>query len=311
MLMIDDIYEPTATTVPVLRYVVAIAAHGHFGRAAEACGIAQPTLSAQIRKWEQRLGLQVFERGNDGSRVTEAGRPVVARAREALAALAAVEEAARGGGDPLQGDLRCGMIPTVAPYLLPHLLPSLERDLPGLSLDIRELQTGQILRELQDHRLDCAILARLEGTQTFASALCYDEDFWLACPHDDPMNAKERIGPGDLLHDRMLLLQEGHCFRDQALDLCGARADHPQVRCQASSLDTLCQLVAAGYGCTLLPALAIRPDETRFHVRRLSLRGARRQIDLIWRPSDPRSTAFHRFAKAVHSAVSFRPSAGG
>ena len=297
----SPVFDPRATAVPVLRYLVALADHLHFGRAAAAANVSQPTLSALVAQWEKRMDCVVFERDPRGVRVTPAGERVVAAARAALAAIQAVELAAVEGKPPFFGPLRLGVIPTVGPYALPYVTAALEASFPDLEAPIREGTTAELLAALESGRLDVAMLAVLPGMEErFVVEVLYEEPFLVALPRAHRLAQQERIEAGDLLPERLLLLDEGHCLREQALAVCQRQQAHavagPDYR--ATSLETLRHIVAAGGGVTLLPALAVRPDEPRLAVRPMGDEAFRR-IGLIWRTSDARGDAYRLLAGPI------------
>ena len=296
--MVDAIYDTKATTIPVLRYLVAVAEHRHFGRAAAACGVAQPTLSAQLATWEKRLGIQVFDRDHHGVRVTPAGERVVTAARAALAALRAVEDAAGAAQPPFFGPLRLGIIPTIAPDLLPWFTRALEREHPDLDLRLREATTAELRALLDAGAIDVAVVALLPGMEGHA---LYREPFLAALPRGHRLAAEERIDASALTGERLLLLDEGHCLRGQALDLCG-RVQTGGTDVRATSLATLRRLVGAGLGTTLLPALAVDPDDRSITCR--PLEGApSRTIGLLWRPGDARADAYRLLGGLIRKAA--------
>ncbi len=291
---IDPIYDPKATTLPVLRYVVALAEHRHFGRAAAAASISQPTLSALVARWEAQMQCRLFERGAGGVQPTPAGERVIAAARIALAAIEAVETAAIAAKPPFYGPVRLGVIPTVAPYALPIVTRALEKVFPTLELPIREGMTAELLGALDTKRLDVALIAETAGmTERYAIDALYDEPFLVALPRGHRLGARSTIAPDDLAHERLLLLDEGHCLRDQALALC-QRASPPASGAdyRATSLETLRQIVASGAGVTILPALAVGEDDRRLVLRPLSGEPAQRTIVLAWRRDDPRAEGY-------------------
>lgn len=309
MATIDSIYDPRATSIPALRYLVAVAQHRHFGRAATACRVSQPTLSAVLAQWERRMRLRVFERGQGGVCVTAAGERVVAAARAALVALEGVESAARSATPPFWGPVRLGVIPTVAPYLLPLAAPALERAWPDLELPVREATTDELLAGLARGTLDVALLALLpQWPATVAHEPLYHEPFLLAVPrgHRLASAAAGRRGAlaDDLAGERVLLLDDGHCLRGQALAACRLRDADPRAGAdyRAASLETLRELVALGMGVSLLPALAARPDP---RIRLLPLREpeAGRDVVLAWRAGDPRAEAYRLLAAPIRRAL--------
>jgi LysR family hydrogen peroxide-inducible transcriptional activator len=285
-------------SVRQLECAVAVADALHFGRAARACAVTQPALSAQIASLESELGVVLFERSRRGARLTPAGERVVERARSALRALDEVSDAARGAAEPLTGPLHLGVIPTLAPYLLPRWLPVVRRKHPRLQLFLHEDQTARLVQQLLAGELELLLLALpVEGAGIDALPL-FDEPFLLAVPAGHRL-ARERERPvreAELAREPVLLLEDGHCLRDQALAVCrhaGAR-EAEQVR--AASLTTLVQMVANGLGVTLIPESAV-PVETR-GARDLAVLSFRapapgRRIGLAWRRGSPRSAEFH------------------
>jgi LysR family hydrogen peroxide-inducible transcriptional activator len=287
------IFDPRATGIPVLRYLVAVAEQGHFGRAAAACRVSQPSLSALIAQWERRMRCKVFERGARGVRVTPAGVRIIAAARDALAAIAAVEAAAGEAKPPFFGPVRLGVIPTVGPYALPFAVPALQRAFPDLELPIREGTTSDLLADLDAGRIDVALLAILPGMDARYTVLAlYAEPFLAAMPRGHRLASQMDVDPAALSDAGLLLLDEGHCLREQALEACRYRAPAlVGADFRATSLETLRQIVASGGGVTLLPALAAGEDDRRLVLRPLR-GGAGRNIGLVWRPQDPRSDAY-------------------
>lgn len=286
-------FDPRATTLPVLRYLVAAAEHRHFGRAAAAANVSQPTLSALIAQWEKRMRCVVFERGPRGIAVTPAGERVVAAARRALDAIAAVEQAATEARPPFFGPLRFGVIPTVGPYALPGVTAALARAFPDLDAPIREGTTAELTAALDAGRLDVALLAILPGmAERYEAQPLYDEPFFVALPRGHRLARQPRIAAAELATERLLLLDEGHCLREQALSVCNRRPEPgvgPDYR--ATSLETLRHIVAGGAGVTLLPALAVEDDDRRLVTRPLA-DDASRTVGLIWRRNDPRAEAY-------------------
>lgn len=275
-------------TLRELQYLVALADHGHFGRAAEACHVSQPTLSTQLKKLEDSLGVTLFERTNKALKITAVGEEIVARARQMLSSSDAIVALARGDMEPLSGSLSLGIIPTLSPYLLPWLLTPLQTAYPKLQLAVHEDLTDNLLDALKHHRIDAALIALPAADDELESVALFDEPFRLACPSGHPLALVSEISLSDLHRADLLLLTDGHCLRDQALDVCGfprgsAEADSTDFR--ATSLETIRQLVTAGMGITLLPALALSErDERVFAVRKLA-HDASRRIGLVWRKS--------------------------
>ncbi|ACI97877.1 LysR substrate-binding domain-containing protein [Rhodospirillum centenum] len=284
----------TAITLRQLRYLVALADTLHFGRAAAACHVSQPSLSAQIQQLESLLGTALVERTKHRVLLTPAGKDTVRRARDVLAAVDDMSQMARAAGRPLCGALRLGVIPTIGPYLLPGVLPGLRRDYPDLRLYLREDLTERLLDRLRAGDLDAAVLALPVAEPGLETVDLFEEPFLVALPQNHPLSERTAVRQSDLSGEVLLLLEDGHCFRDQALDVCrlsGAREDPGFA---ATSLPTLVEMVAGGLGLTLLPARAaplltaagqvvLRPFVAPVPVRRVGLvwrRGSVREADL-------------------------------
>jgi LysR family hydrogen peroxide-inducible transcriptional activator len=286
-----------------LRYLVAVADHLHYGRAAAACNVSQPTLSTQLKKLEEYLGAALFERTNKSVHLTATGAEIVAHARRALAEADAILAVTRQRKGPLIGPLQLGIIPTLGPYLLPWLVPAARKSYPELRLVVHEDLTARLLEQLQLHRLDAAIVALPAAGEGWEVAPLFDEPFWLACPKDHPLAKRARVSEEDLQGQRLLVLAEGHCLRDQALAVCASAGAREAGRFQATSLNTLAQMVASGMGCTLLPALALGPKRHTSMVQRPVAGGVSRRLGLVWRRSDPKAGEFQAFAQLVRRAL--------
>ncbi|MGY2047453.1 LysR substrate-binding domain-containing protein [Methylobacterium sp. JK268] len=280
-----------------LEYVVAVADENHFGRAAERCAVSQPTLSVQVRKLEEALGITIFERTNRRVLLTPAGQAVVRQARAVLAeAQRLVLLAHEGHGAPLSGRLVLAAIQTLGPYLFPHVLRQIRQDFPQLSLALSEGRTAGILEGLREGRLDAALISLPIPEAGLTVAPLFREPFLLACPSDHAFAAGDPPRANDLAGPDLLLLDEGNCLRDQALAACGAGGTAGR---HATSLETLRSMVAAGAGYTLLPALAAPagPDPSGLTVcRRFGEDGPDRVIALAWRASDPRGDGMEQLA---------------
>jgi LysR family hydrogen peroxide-inducible transcriptional activator len=293
-----------------LRYLIAVAEQRHFGRAAEACAVSQPTLSTQLKKLEAFLGATLIERGGKTVTVTPMGEEIVALARQAVEQADAIVELARSRRDPLAGPLRLGIIPTLGPYLLPWIMAPLAARFPDLALIVHEDLTDNLIDRLRSHSLDAALLALPIPAGDLESLALFDEPFWLATPPGHPLAAAKTVRERDLLETNLLLLAEGHCLRDQALAVCGlaeqrsasSRPGATSGDLRATSLETLRQMVAAGYGCTLLPALAVQSGHhqaTALDTRPLDLPDAKRRIGLLFRKSFPRRQGLARLGAAI------------
>jgi LysR family hydrogen peroxide-inducible transcriptional activator len=290
-------------TLKQLRYVDALARIGHFGRAAEACAVTQPALSMQLRDLEASLGLALFERGARQVRPTAFGEQFVARTRDILRAVDELGDLARAAGQGLSGRLRLGVIPTVAPYLLPRLIGDLTRHHPELDLHLRETLTARLVQELAEGRLDAAIVALPVSEPGMEEVALFTEEFVLVRPLAE---AADPVPTPDRLREmRLLLLEEGHCFRDQALSFCKLQPAPPRELLDGSALSTLVQMVAAGIGVTLIPEMAV-PVETRsaeVSVVRFGVPRPERTIGMIWRRSTPLAAQLLDLAALVRSAA--------
>ncbi len=288
-----------------LQYLIAVAETHHFGKAAERCFVSQPTLSGQIKKLEQELGVVMFERTNRSVEITPAGEQILAHARLIMEQADAIRQLAKSYQDPVAGPLRVGAIPTISPYLMPLVLQPLQRQHPQMRLVISEEQTDTLLQRLHHHEIDAAILATDHPDSDFAVIPLYREPFWLAHPPKHPFYTKEEITQQDLDNTELLLLAEGHCLAQQAMELCHLNDRTQQqdmANLRASSLETLMQLVAAGYGTTLVPALALTGSWVSGRgviTRELDLPNSWRQISLYYRRSFPRGQALHSLAQII------------
>lgn len=270
-------------TLKQMRYFDALARHGHFGRAADICAISQPALSMQIRDMEETLGLALFERGARQVRLTAFGEQCLGRVRAILRSVDELGDLARASRDRLVGRLRIGVIPTVAPYLLPAIIGRLTAVNEGLDIHMRETVTPKLLAELAEGRLDCAILALPVSEPWLVETPLFSEDFVLVRPAADAANP---VPNRDMLREmRLLLLEEGHCFRDQALSFCQTGSALPRELLDGSSLSTLVQMVGAGIGVTLIPEMAVAVETRSAAVSVARFTGVQpsRQIGMVWR----------------------------
>lgn len=280
-----------------LRYFIAVAETLHFGRAAARCFVSQPTLSGQLKKLEGELGVALFERTNKSVAITPIGEQLLQHARASVAEADAMVELARSHRDPLAGALRVGAIPTLSPYLMPLILAPLRRDYPQMRLVLSEQVTEVLLQWLANREIDAALLATPVEDPALQSRDLFDEPFWLAHPRDSELYDHDEISQQDLDGLQLLLLADGHCLAQQVMEAC-----HMETRAAAgemadlgaASLETLLQLVGAGFGSTLIPALAVRGGwmtDTGVIARRLSLPNTWRRISMVWRRSFPRRQA--------------------
>lgn len=285
-----------------LRYLVALADQRHFGRAAARCFVSQPTLSAQLKKLEQSLGVQLIERAPNKVALTEAGEQIVARARRIIEASEELVALAAQGRDPLAGKLRVALLPTIGPYLLPHVMRALRKKLPRLELRLYEYQTAPMLERLREGELDLGIVALPVELAGLEARELYREAFTVALPERHRLAARDAVRAADLKGETLLLLEEGHCLRDQALEVCAGTGVSQREDFRATSLETLRQMVAAGAGVTLLPELASRGAygnargiELRPFVRPVPVR----HIGAVWRKTTPRRAAIDAVARLI------------
>lgn len=297
-------FSPHPFTLRQLQYVVAVADALSFRKAAEQCHVSQPSLSAQLAQLEEVLGVPLFERDRRRVLLTAAGKELVERARRLLVEADEFVEAARRAGDPLSGTMRLGVIPTISPYLLPVVAPALRKAYPRLSVLWREDKTEVLVRDLERGVLDAAIVALVDELGDVESAVIADDPFMLVTPKDHPLGAKKSdASPTELRGQDVLLLDEGHCFRTQALALCSKARAH-ELEFRATSLPTLAQMIAAGAGVTLLPRLAVSTEVNRsqLKVRAFSDPALKRTIAVIWRKRSPLAPALQQVASTVRDS---------
>jgi LysR family hydrogen peroxide-inducible transcriptional activator len=283
-----------------LQYLVALADHRHFGHAAAASFVSQPTLSTQIRKLEEELGVALVERAPRNVMLTPVGRDMAERARRVLADVAQMKEAARRTRDPEAGSVRLGIFPTLGPYLLPHVVPRLRARFPLLELLLVEEKSPILLERLHEGRLDAALLALPLHDESLHVEFLFEEPFLLAVPARHRLADAPSLALADLADERLLLLEDGHCLRDQALDVCRMAGIGEKSGFQATSLETLRQMVAANVGVTLLPMLAVQPPVARSDdIRLLPFTGTQpsRRIAMAWRRSSAMSAFLLQLAE--------------
>lgn len=288
-----------------LKYFDAVARSGHFGKAAEHCAVTQPALSMQVQELERTLGIQLLERGRNGVMLTEGGKEIAQRAARVLADVRDIVDVARRQGNVLSGPLGLGVIPSVAPYILPQLLPMIRDTFPDLDLHIRETQTQTLVNELADGQLDLLLLALPVEHPDVETVRLFDDRFLLAMATSHRMSNRVKATPDLLEDDRLLLLEEGHCMRDQALAFCNLRRIENINTFGASSLSTLVQMVAHGLGMTLLPELAVPLESRRgdIHLMRFADPEPQRVIGLAWRRSSPRKRHFAELGQMISAAA--------
>lgn len=292
-------------TLTELRYVVALARERHFGRAADKCAVSQPTLSVAIKKLEDELGIILFERAPNEVRTTEVGNAVAAQAERVLGEVARVAEIASAGKDPLSGQLRLGCIYTIAPYLLPKLVPLLKEHAPAMPLVIEEGYTSRLLEKIKTGELDIGIMALPVDEPGLVAQPVYDEVFRLLCPVDNPLAKQRAISSSALLETQLLMLGPGNCFRDQVLDLCSPASRQlgasPHIL-EGGSLETIRLMVASGIGVTVMPASAvdgIGPKDQLLRVRPFVDPQPSRRVALVWRATFPRYRAIDIVRKTL------------
>jgi LysR family transcriptional regulator, hydrogen peroxide-inducible genes activator len=287
-------------TLTELRYVVAVARERHFGRAAEACFVSQPTLSVAVKKLEEELGVVLFERGPGEVTVTPPGQKIVEQAQRVLEEASRVREVAAASRDPLAGPLRLGAIYTIGPYLLPKLIPILRRNAPAMQLHIQENFTHRLGEALKSGEVDVILIALPFDEPGIETVAVYDEPFFAVVPRDHPWSQRKDITSRELRKESLLLLGEGHCFRDQVLEFChSARAR----AIEGGSLETIRQMVASGVGVTVLPSTSVNPASNDPLIRVLPLKPApSRRVGLAWRRSFPRPEAVEVLRKSILAA---------
>lgn len=290
-------------TLKQIRYFEALARHRHFGRAAEACAISQSALSQQIRELEAALGAALFERGARQVTITGFGEEFAVRAHDILRSVVEVEGLARASRDRLLGRLRLGIIPTMAPYLLPAIMKGLTQAYAALDISVRETLTPTLLQELAEGRIDTALVALPVSEPAFDEVALFSEDFVLVRPLED---AHKPVPNAKMLREmRLLLLEEGHCFRDQALSFCNMPATRPRELLDCSSLSTLVQMVSAGIGVTLIPEMAVAM-ETRsaaVSISRFPAPRPSRMIGMIWRKTSPLTAQLLQVSEVIRHAA--------
>ncbi|MGG6892932.1 MULTISPECIES: hydrogen peroxide-inducible genes activator [Rhizobium] len=290
-------------TLKQLRYFEALAKHGHFGRAADVCAISQPALSMQIKELEEQLGTDLFERGARQVRLTNFGEAFAERVREILRSVDELGDLARASRSQPVGRLRIGIIPTVAPYLLPTIIGNLTSMYDGLDIHVRETLTSKLVEELAEGRLDTAIVALPVSEPSLTEVALFAENFVLVRPSEDegkPVPNREA-----LREMRLLLLEEGHCFRDQALSFCNIQSALPRELMDGSSLSTLVQMVSAGIGVTLIPEMAVAVETRSASVSAVRFQSPQpsRTIGMIWRKTSPLAKQLMRISEVVRQSA--------
>jgi len=301
-------------TLRQLRYLSALAKHGHFGRAAEACAVTQPALSMQIRDLERMLGVAVVERRPGDVMLTDVGREITRRGEEVLTASRDLVDFARHRSGLLTGRLTLGVIPSLAPYLLPRILPLLQSRFPELRLELRETQTRQLVEDIKSGALDAAMLALPVTGSDIDTIALFEDLFLLAVSASDPRKERARVAAEDIDQSRLILLEDGHCLRDQALAFCATAARGRTTAgggtvFGASSLNTVMQMVAGGYGVTLIPQIAADVERRDERVKFLRLENPQpgRSIGLVFRRTSPRKADFAALGEVVKQSLDMSP----
>lgn len=292
-------------TLKQLQYLVALREHGHFGRAAEACFVTQSTLSAGLRELESLIGITLVERTRRVVRFTPLGERITDKAIRVLREAEELSAMARAAGKPLSGELRMGVIPTIAPFLLPRILPRIRADWPELKLYLREETSRSACESLHHGQVDCVLLALPYACGDVESEPLFDDRLFIAFPHDEGANLPEQVKADTIDESRLLLLEDGHCLKDHALAAC----NRPELRAEASmlgtSLHTLVQMVDNGLGVTMLPQMALDAgilEGTHIEARALDATSPSRRIALVWRKGSPREKDFRLLADVLRSA---------
>ena len=292
-------------TIKQLQYLVALHEHCHFGQAAEACYVSQSTLSAGIRELESLLGVTLVERSRRVVRFTPLGNAVVEKAHRLLREAEELSDLVQSAGKPLSGELRMSVIPTIAPFLLPRILPRLRKERPQLKLFLREETSGDAIESLHHGRADCVLLALPFATGEVESAIIAQDPLFVAFPEDDPRDPPEEIPPSLIDEGKLLLLEDGHCLKDHALAAC----NRPELRASATmigtSLHTLVQMVDNGLGVTIIPQMAVDAGilhDTHVVARPLKAKNASREIALVWRKNSPRGDEFKLLAQELRTS---------
>ena len=307
MVLIDYLYGYKSMNLKDLKYLVALADTGHFGKAAARTFVSQPTLSAQLKKLEEYLGVKLVERQPKNVQLTEVGKQIVVRARRMLDEGDEIIALARSNTDPFAGKLKMALIPTIGPYLLPRVMQKIRKAVPHLGLMLYEYQTETLLKRLRDGEIDLGIMALPVPLDGLEARTLYEEAFTLALPAHHPLAAKAAIKVQDLKGQTLLLLEDGHCLRDQALEVC-SRVDVREAEdFRATSLETLRQMVVAGLGVTLLPELAVESpfgSQRGLTIRQFSKPAPSRNVGAVWRKSSTREAAIAAVSDVVVAVMS-------
>jgi LysR family hydrogen peroxide-inducible transcriptional activator len=282
-----------------LQYFIALVDYAHFGKAADACFVSQPALSMQIKKLEDTLGVSLIERQNKTFMLTEVGQSLVVQAREILGKMDTLKETATYAKDPYSGELRLGVIPTLGPYLLPHITPGLSKAFPQLTTYLVEEQTAKLVLKVKQAKLDAALIALPVMDNDLVALPLFEEEFLLAVPNSDPLTKCKTIKPADLDEKPLLLLEDGHCMRDQALSFCQQIRAAEVQKFQATSLETLRHMVAAHAGITLMPKLSCRLNDGVSYLPFHSSPKPSRTVGLIFRQTSAKRILLQDLAEQI------------
>jgi len=306
IVLIDSIYGYKPLNLKDLKYLVALSDTGHFGKAAERTFVSQPTLSAQLKKLEEYLGVKLVERQPKNVQLTDVGKQIVVRARRMLDESEEIIALARSNTDPFAGKLKVGLIPTIGPYLLPRIMPKIRKAVPHLGLMLYEYQTEPLLKRLRDGEIDLGIMALPALQDGLETRTLYEEAFTVALPTHHPLAAKSTIKVADLKGQTLLLLEDGHCLRDQALEVCSRVDVREPEDFRATSLETLRQMVVAGLGITLLPEMAVESpygSQRGLVIRQFANPTPSRTVGAVWRKSSTREAAIGAVCDVMASVM--------
>jgi LysR family hydrogen peroxide-inducible transcriptional activator len=287
-----------------LKYLVAVADHGHFGKAATACFVSQPALSMQIKKLEDDLGVKLIERTSKSVLLTDTGMLIAAQARRILDQVQEVRETALAAKNVFSGDIRIGIFPTLSPYLLPLIVPKLSKRFHKLSFHLVEAQTTTLIENLREGKIHAAFLAAPVTEPTFHHSELFEEEFFLAIPVKHPLNSRKTINQRDLTDEKLLLLEEGHCLREQALSLCQTMQIAERHNFRATSLETLRHMITAGVGITLMPKLACHFDSNTISYLPFQNPKPSRKVALYWRASSAKEVVLQEIAAQIKMILS-------
>jgi LysR family hydrogen peroxide-inducible transcriptional activator len=284
-----------------LRYIAAVAENKHFAKAAEISNVSQPTLSMQIQKLENELGVKIFERNNKNILITEIGQKIINKAKIIIKEADDIKELAKISKDPFSGDLKFGAFPTIAPYLFPKISSKIIKKFPKLKLFLLEEKTEILIKKLQNAEIDLAIIALPINALGLEYKELFTEEFFLAVNKNHPLANKKSINRSDLFGQKIMLLEEGHCLRDQALELCSVMGGLEDQNFRATSLETLKQMISIGNGVTLVPKIAANKDDKNIKYLKFSSHAPCRKIALVWRKTSPRNDLFLEIKKIISS----------